>query len=132
MADDLRRIPDASITALLSGIIDDAQELFAQQLALLKHEVKDEIRQTKEAARSLAWGVGVAASGGFLLSLMLPLLLEWAVYPALPLWACFGIVGGLLAVIGGVWVYTARRKFAAIEPIPQSAEALKENLHLKP
>jgi Putative Actinobacterial Holin-X, holin superfamily III len=132
MANDLHTVPESSVTALVSGIIDDAQELFKQQVALLKHELKDEIRQTKEAALSLAWGVGFAVIGGLLLCVMLPLLLHWGI-PAIPLWGCFAIVGGILAVIGGGLIYTATQKLEAINPVPpQSVEALRENLQLRP
>jgi hypothetical protein len=131
MATDLHNMSDASVTALVTGILDDAQELFKQQVALLKHEVKEEIHQTKEAARSLAWGLGLAVVGGFLLCLMLPLLLNWAV-PALPLWACFGIVGGIFAAVGGGMLYAGSQKLEAIHPFPQqTVEALRENLQLK-
>jgi hypothetical protein len=130
MANDLHTISDASVTALVTGIIDDAQDLFKQQVALLKHEIKDEIQQTKEAARSLAWGLGLAVIGGLLLCLMLPILLNWAV-PALPLWACFGIVGALFAAAGGGMLYVGIHKLETVHPIPeQSVEALKDNLQL--
>jgi hypothetical protein len=132
MANDLHPMPETSVTALVGGIIDDAHELFKQQVALLEHEIKDEIHQTKEAARSLAWGLGLVFLGGFLLCLMLPLLLNWVV-PALPLWACFGIVGVPFAVIGGSMLYAGGQKLESINPVPQqSVEALKDNLHLKP
>jgi hypothetical protein len=132
MSTDLRTTPEPRVTKLATGIVDDAQELFRQQVALLKHEIKEEIRQAKEAARSLAWGVGLAVIGCLLLCLMLPLLLNWAI-PDLPLWACFGIVGAILAALGGGMIFAGRQQLEAIHPIPQqSVEALKENLQFRP
>ena len=40
-----------SLTALVAGIVNDAQELLKQQVALLKHDVRQDIRQAKEGGR---------------------------------------------------------------------------------
>ena len=58
MATDLRTGPEPSVTALVTGIISDAQDLFRQQLALFKEEVTSEFHKAKEAAISSALGVG--------------------------------------------------------------------------
>jgi len=128
MATDRIPGPDTSVTQLVSGIIEDAQELTRQQLALFKSEVRQDFARTKEAMISLAAGVGVAVLGAFLLCFMLVYLLNWAA-PAMPLWACFGIVGGLLAVVGAGLVAAGRKKFESFNPLPdQSVSALKENV----
>jgi hypothetical protein len=76
----------------------------------------------------LAAGIGITLLGSGLLVLMLPLLLNWAA-PELPLWACFGIVGGCLAAVGGVLVYAGVKKFESFNPLSdKSIEAFKENL----
>src|SRR5262249_56859778 len=100
MATDLRTAPEPSVTALVTGMVNDAEELVKQEMALLKHEVKEDIRKTKEAVLSLALGLGITLIGSLLLCLMLPLLLNWAV-PDLPLWVCFGIVGAVITALGG-------------------------------
>ena len=52
-----------------------------------------------------------------------------AMWPQLPLWACFGIVGGLLTAAGGIGFYSAVRQFQEFNPLPdESAQALKENV----
>jgi len=53
MANDLHTGTEPSLTGLVTGIINDAQELLKQQVALFKQEVKDDIRKTKEAAVAL-------------------------------------------------------------------------------
>lgn len=128
MANQLQTAPEPSMTSLVSGIIDDVQELIKQQADLIRSEIKDDMQKTKVAVSSMAAGAGVALLGVILLSLMAVYLLHWAA-PNLPLWACFGIVGGALAVAGGALIYAGKKKFDSFNPLPdQSFQALKENL----
>jgi hypothetical protein len=118
---------EPSMSGLVTGIVNDAQELIKQQLALARHEIKEDFRKTKEAALSLALGGTIALLGGILLCGMLVYLLD--ALTVLPLWACYGIVGGLLAVVGGVLVYLGKKKLDSFNPLPEeSAQALKENV----
>ncbi|WP_254507253.1 phage holin family protein [Anatilimnocola floriformis] len=118
---------EPSLTQLLSGIITDAQELLRQQLAMLRTEMKEDVRRTKQALVALVCGLALASVGVTLLCFMAVYGLQAAF--ALPLWACFGIVGGLLAAAGGGAFYAAVIQFNAFNPLPdESAQALKENL----
>jgi hypothetical protein len=131
MANDLRTAPEPSMTSLVSGIINDAQDLLKQQVSLLKQELREDVRKTKEAALSLALGLGIGLIGALLLGQMLSLVLNWAV-PSLPLWACYGIVGGLLTALAGGMLWAGTKKFQSFNPLPeQSVQALKENLTWK-
>lgn len=119
---------DTSVTALVSGIINDAQELIKQQVTLLKHDIRHDIRQAKEGAASLAVGGGVAAVGGILLSLTLVHFVSWLA-PSWPLWVCYALVGGLLLAIGGGVMFAGKKKFDTLNPLPeQSVEAMRENV----
>src|ERR671937_2697229 len=91
---------DPSLAQLLTGIVNDAKELLRQELALAKHEIREDLRRTKAAMLSLGIGIGVAAIGGLLLILMLVHLLN--ALAGLPLWACYGFAGGLFVPVGGV------------------------------
>ncbi|HXG11522.1 MAG TPA: phage holin family protein [Gemmataceae bacterium] len=125
---------EPNVTALVTGIINDAQELFKQQLALVRAEIKSDLEKTKDAARSLAIGAAVAMLAVVLLSLMLVHLLHWATAlpsgePRLPLWVCYLLVGGIFAGVGGALVVAGVRKLESFNPLPdQSVEALRENL----
>ena len=90
---------EPSLTALLNGIIHDAETLMKQELALAKTEIKEEVNKTKEALLSLAVGAGVAALGGVLLTLMVVHLIHWATNGAVPLWGCYAVVTGLLFLV---------------------------------
>lgn len=76
---------------------------------------------------SLGIGIGVAALGGLLLILMLVHLLH--ALAGLPLWACDGIVGGLLAISGAVLLLIGKNTIARIDVVPpQTMETMKENV----
>lgn len=120
--------PEPNVTTLVSGIISDAQELFKQQVALLRLELRSDLHKTAQAAGALAIGAGVLAIAVLLLIISLVYLLAWLA-PSLPLWACFAIVGGSFALLGVALMFAGARKFQSINPLPsQSLEALTENL----
>jgi hypothetical protein len=124
------------MASLVGGIINDAQTLVRQEITLAKTEIQQEFTKTKEAAASLGIGGVVTFLGGIFLCFMLVHLLHWLTLrpdatnydPAqLPLWACHGIVGFLLALAGGVVLYRGVAKASAIQiPPPQTTESLKE------
>jgi len=58
---------DTSMTSLVRGIIDDAQELIKQQFALFKAEVREDSRKTQEATTILGTGA-LLSLAGFLLA----------------------------------------------------------------
>lgn len=127
MANDLRTGSQPSVTSLVTGIAGDLQDLLGQQLAMFRAEFESDLRKTKEAALFLAAGMGVAAVAGIMLCLMLVYLLQWAT--ELPYWACFGIIGVGLGLVGGTMVYVGRKRFESFSPLPdQSVRALKENV----
>ena len=114
-----------SLAALLGGIMKDAKDLLVQELTLAKLEGRDELRQIKTAALSLGIGVGVAAVGGILLSVMLVHVL--AAYTDIPLWGCYGIVGSVFGVLGWVLLASGKHKIEEIDVMPQTVETMKEN-----
>lgn len=125
MANDLNTGTEPSITGLVTGIFNDAQELLKQQLALFKQEVKDDVRRTKDGAISMSVGLGIFIMGGILLALMLVQLLKLA----LPEWSSYAIVGVVLTAAGGALFYAGKKRFESFNPLPdQSVAALKENV----
>jgi hypothetical protein len=127
MANDLHTGTEPGLTQLVTGIINDAQELLKQQLSLFRQEIKDDVRKTKEAVIALSAGIGTLALGGIFVCLMLVYLLHWAF--AMELWLCYGIIGGLLLLGGGVLLYAGKRKLTSFNPLPdQSIGALRENV----
>jgi len=118
---------EPSVAALLGGIVNDVKDLLVQELALTTLEVHDTLRRAKSAAIALGLGIGVVAIGGMLLMLMLVQVL--AAYTAIPLWGCYGIVGGALVVLGGVLLAMGKRQAEEIDVVPQrTLETMKENV----
>ncbi|MGH8059947.1 MAG: phage holin family protein [Candidatus Entotheonellia bacterium] len=117
---------EPSLVSLMSGLISDAKALLQQELLLAKHEMRDELNKTKQAVISLGIGIAVGTLGVILLSFMLVYLLE--ALTLIPLWGCYGIVGGLFALVGGVLLYVGKNIAADIDVVPQrTVETLKEN-----
>jgi uncharacterized membrane protein YqjE len=116
-----------SMTDLVNGILRDAQELVRQQFDLVRVEIKAEFRQAVRAAVLLAVGSLVLVPAAFLLCNMLVyMLVELA---GLRVWASYGIVGGVFAVLGAVLILVGVQRFRSVKPLPdQSVEAIKENV----
>lgn len=125
---------EQSVTSLVTGIINDAQELIGQQLTMFRAEVKEDLRKTRDAALPMILGGVVTLFGFVLVPFMLAHLLYWAVGPTdtshqLPLWACYGIVGGVFLVLGLALLFWGKKRFDAFNPLPdETANALKENI----
>jgi len=130
MATDLQHEP--SVAQLVSGIIDDAQRLMVQHADLLKADIRKDLRDAKEAGYSLGIGGALLGIGGLLLLFMIAHLLNWLWPEYIPLWGGFGIVGGILALAGGVIFFQGQQKLDQINPLPEnSVEAVKEDLQWK-
>jgi len=127
MVNDLQSPPEPNLSKLVTGILNDAQELFRQQVTLVRHEIKEDFRKTKEAAAPLALGLWLAVLGSIVFSAAVALFLTEVV--RLPSWVSFALVGGVVGLVGGVLCYVGKKKFESFNPLPEkSAEALKENL----
>jgi len=127
---------DFTATNLISGILGDFQDLLRQQFTLIKEECLEDWKKTKEAGLLLAVSLIPLASGGVLMAFMLVHLLHWATMPSgadpasLPLWACFGIVGLVLAGVGGVLFMMGLGNFRSMNPLHgDSVHAMEENVH---
>jgi hypothetical protein len=116
-----------SVTALVSGIISDAQDLVKQQVALVRAEIKADFQRTVNAAVLLAVGALVSVPATFLLcNMFVYMLVELAGFRV---WASYGIVGGVFAVFGAALVLVGLQRFRSFNPLPdQSVEAIKENV----
>ncbi len=117
---------EPSVAVLLGGIVTDAKDLLAQEVSLLKLEVRDELRKAKTTAITLGVAIGLVAAGGMLLSVMLVQVL--AVFLEFPLWRCYGIVGSILVVLGGVWLAVGNSTAADPTVTPRlTVKTQKEN-----
>ena len=114
----------SSVGGLVRGAIDDVRELFREELALAKAEIREEISRVTTAGTKLGIaGVALWFGAMFILAataLGLAAALEW------PAWAGFGIVGVLLAIVGAVAGLSARRSLREVRTLPRTVGTIKE------
>jgi len=121
----------APIGELLTGILNDAQTLIKQQAAMLRAEIREDIRRTGDVARYMSAGAALAAMGALFFLVSLVHLLHYLV-PTIPMWGCWAIFGGLFLVAGAVAFYAGKRILDSYNPLPdKTLNALEENLTWK-
>jgi len=126
------RANEPSLSSLVGGIVDDAQKLIENQIALLALDIRKDVREGKETAMALGAGIGLASAGGLFLMFMLVHLLEWVARPSLELWVCYGIVGAVVTAVGVAFYFRGKQKLEHLNVVPEeAAQGLKENLQWK-
>jgi hypothetical protein len=113
--------------ALAEGVITDVQKLIAEHIDLLRAEVRQDLRRAGTAAGSLGAGAGLAALGGIMGTLMVVHLLHRAT--RLPLWTCYGLVGGAVGVGGAALLSAGAREVAGLgQVMPQTARTVRDDI----
>jgi hypothetical protein len=127
MPENLQAEPEPGVASLVGGILEDAQKLVRQEVALAQREVAHAWDKAKTGAALLSSALAVLAACGVLLGFMLVKLLHQYVLPNHE-WACFGIVGGLVGLLGGALLYRGRTEINKVHlTLPQTAESLRED-----
>jgi VIT1/CCC1 family predicted Fe2+/Mn2+ transporter len=123
------------MAALLGGIVNDAQQLIRQEVALARREVQEELDKAKTAAVSLTTALVAAIPGALMFCFFVAELLHWLTAPkgydaaGIPLWGCYLIVSAALLGVSVLLCYVAKSKLSGIKLVPpQTAESLKENV----
>lgn len=133
MSTEIQDPPEASVSSLVGGIVDDFRDLMRQELLLAREQIAQDLRKTREA--TLVWGLGIGTIflGGIAFCLMLANLIHAATSPAgsdpatIPMWACHGIVGVLLSLGGAAGMVAGQKKFDSIHLVnKQIDKAIKE------
>jgi F0F1-type ATP synthase assembly protein I len=115
------------VASMVGGIVEDAQKLVRQEIALAQREVAEAWGKGKTAAALLASELAVFIVAGVLLGIMLAKLLDHL----LPNheWACFGIVGGLVALLSGALFYYGLHRINEVHvSLPQTAVTLSGDM----
>jgi len=136
MAVEVQDRAEPTVTSLVSGILNDAQDLFKQQIRLARQEIAADIRKTKEAASLFAIGLMVCLLGAFCLCLMTAHLLNWLGGgpdpSSIPLWAGLALVAGACIGGGGLTVLIGKKRMDEMgTPLHETAQGLKENIEWK-
>jgi hypothetical protein len=115
------------LSTVLEGIVSDARRLIEQQFDLLRHDFTEELDRVKKGTLTLGVGAGLTATAGVLGTHMLVELLHSAT--RLPLWACYGVVGGLLGTAGVKCLSAGMAEVVDLSLISKSSvQAFKENV----
>jgi hypothetical protein len=127
VAKEPKRADEPELMTLVSEVVGNAETLIGEHLDLLRSEMKQELRQARDAALSMGAGATLVAAGGVLTALMTVHALHRAT--RLPLWASYGLVGGLVGGVGMALLSAGGQRAASLSLVPeQTVEALKENL----
>ncbi len=125
MGDRVDRSSDSSLSSIVRGLLDDVRELFREEIALARAEIRQDVGNAKAAAIRLGAAVGLLAVGGLFIltfcALGLAALLKW------PPWAGFLIVGIVLAIIGAVMASAGQSRLRRVNALPQTSKTIKEN-----
>jgi hypothetical protein len=112
---------------LIEPIVQDAGRLAGLHVDLLRSELHQTAGEISPALVALGAGAGLAATGGLLGSLMLVHGLHRST--RLPLWGCYGLVGGVLGAVGMGLMGTGTRRLSRVSLIPyETIATLKEDL----
>jgi len=126
------RTNDPSLSGLVGGIFDDTLKLIEQQFTLLKVDFRKDLDRAKDTGMMIGFGIAMLTAGGLVLLFMLAHLLEWLTRPNLELWACYAIVGGAVALVGGIVFFRGKKKLDNLDIVPEeTAQGIKENLQWK-
>lgn len=122
-----------SMSSLVSGIVDDAQRLIRQEIALARREMQEELNKAKIAAISFGAAAAVGVLGAVLSGFTLAHLIHWAAGPsdpsAIPLWVCYAIVMALFFAMAASLFFVARNKATQIHLVPrQTVDSMRENV----
>jgi len=121
---------EPSLTHLVTGIINDTEELLKQQIQLVKVEVKNDVKGYVTASIPMAIG----AIGMLVASVVLAFAAAHAlvaIWPSLPLWGAYAIVGGLLAAVCGAFIAVSAKKFSSVKFMDQTEAGVKETIQWK-
>jgi uncharacterized membrane protein YqjE len=113
-----------SVGALISGLLQDLQELVRGEVQLARTEFREDAMTAGRALGSIAAGAFVGVTGFIFLMLGVTYLIN----KELEMWLSAGIVGAVLAIIAAVMISAGRKKLSDSNFKPeQTIETLKED-----
>jgi len=131
MATDVQTPPEPGLAGLIGGILKDMQQLFHQQLLLVKTELKQDSRRVFELTPIVALAFLFGFVGLIVVSLGVAYLLS-DYFQLLPQWGSLLLIGFILMAAGGAVGWVVLQRFRSFNPLPdQSLAGLQENLEWK-
>ena len=117
--------PQRKVSDVLQDIVGNIQQIIRSEVVLAKVEVKEKAQKASKPAAALAVGAILGLFGvGFLL-----LAAVYGLSLVIAPWLAALIVGGVLAIAGGILVAKSRTALKQIDPVPtKTVQAVKENV----
>lgn len=113
-----------SVGTLISGLLQDVQELVRGEVRLARAELRDDAMTAGRGIATIAAGALIGLTGFIFLMLGVTYLLN----KSLEMWLSAAIVGVALAVIAAICVSAGRRQLSAGNFVPErTIETLKED-----
>ena len=117
---------DASIGGLVRGALDDFRALIREEIALARSEMRFELGKASRAGVQF----GIAGVSLWFAAMFMLVAVALGVSAAFnwPVWAGFGVVALVLAVVGMIFVNSGRRAVSTLQALPRTVASLKENM----
>lgn len=126
MPESLQGDPQQGVASMVGDIVQDAQKLVRQELALAQREIAIAWGKGKKGAALLSTALAIFVIAGVLAGVMIAKLLHQYALPNHE-WACFGIACGLFVLGGAALTYCGIQQVKKIHvSLPQSAETLHD------
>jgi hypothetical protein len=114
-----------SITGVIGRIVDDVRELFREEVALARAELRQEVGEFSTIAAKFAGGA--VAAGFATLFLLLGIAQGFAMLVGWPAWAGYLTMAVVLAASAYFAIQSARRRARTVPAVPpQTVATLKE------
>ena len=114
-----------SISALIIGVLNDMRLLVAQEVELAKDEFLEKLLSMKRGVLLLCLAVAILGMSGLLFMIMLVYLLH--AVSELPLWTCYAVIGGSMALVGWMLLNSGTRRLREVSLMPnKTIETMKE------
>jgi ABC-type proline/glycine betaine transport system permease subunit len=127
MAENHQIDPQPGVASMVEGILEDAQKLVRQEIALAQHEIAGAWDKGKNAVALLTSALAVFIVAGVLLGFLLVKLLQQYLLPNHEL-ACYAIGGGLFVLLAGALAYCGFNQVSKVHvSLPQTAETLHQD-----
>jgi putative superfamily III holin-X len=112
-----------SITHTIGRLIDDVRELFREEVALARAELRQEVSAFGAAAAAM--GAGAAAGAFALAFLLLGIAQAFAALVGWPAWGGYIAMAVVLGIVAAAALIGGRKKVHSVQ-MPQTVESIKE------
>jgi hypothetical protein len=113
-----------TVTQTIGRIIDDVRELFREEVALAKAELRHEASEFGTAVTRIGIGAGV---GLFAVAfLLLGIAQGFAMMVGWPAWGGYLAIGVVLGIVAGIALITGRARAKEVPAMPRTIESIKE------